>query len=72
MIDKRKLSHELTEAFIGYQHRLDCPFPSATDSHAVIVARYNGDPIFRAKVDSLVAGVMDIVSRHIDAGEDRP
>ena len=64
MIDKRALHDELTEAFIGYQHRLDQPFPSATESPEAIRLKYMNDPIFHAKVASLVSGVMHIVSKH--------
>lgn len=69
MIDKRKLRDELTEAFIGYQHRVDCPFPSTTETEASIIAKYRHDHIFRAKVDGIVVGVLHIVSKHIDQDE---
>ena len=65
MIDKKALADDLTEAFINYQHRLDCPMPSATETKAAIILKYRSDPLFHAKVDSLVAGVMQIVSKHI-------
>lgn len=65
MLDKRKLHDELTEAFINYQHRLDCPFPSATESPEAIRLKYMSDPIFHARVASLVSGVMCILDRHI-------
>lgn len=64
MIDKRALAEELTEAFINYQHRLDCPMPSATETKESIILKYRTDYIFHAKVDSLVSGVMQIVSKH--------
>lgn len=70
MIDMRRLDYELTEAFIGYQHRLDNPFPSSTETEAAVRAKYMNDPVFHAKVRSLVVGVMDIVSRNVAAKEE--
>ena len=64
MIDKRALHDELTEAFIVYQHRLDQPFPSATDTKEAMIQKYMNDPIFHARVASLVSGVMQIVGKH--------
>lgn len=64
MIDKRALADDLTDAFVNYQHRLDCPMPSATETKESIILKYRSNPIFRAKVDSLVAGVLQIVSKH--------
>ena len=61
---KLALSDELTDAFIHYQHRLDCPFPSATETTESIIQKYRTDPIFHAKVMSLVSGVMCIVDKH--------
>lgn len=65
MIDKRALANDLTDAFIDYQHRLDLPMQSTTETKAAIILKYQHDPIFRARVDSLVSGVMSIVSKHI-------
>lgn len=67
--DKRPLYDDLTEAFINYQHRIDHPMPSATETPAVMHLRYNNDPMFRARVMSLTSGVMEIVSKHIDKQE---
>lgn len=64
IFNKRVLADDLTEAFINYQHRLECPMPSATETKEAIILKYRSDPIFHAKVDSLVAGVMQIVSKH--------
>jgi hypothetical protein len=62
---KRALQNELTDVFIVYQYRLEHPFPSPTDTIDQ-VRLYTSDPLFRTKVDSLVSGVMRIVSVHID------
>jgi hypothetical protein len=69
MIDKRALHDELTEMFIVYQHRLDQPFPSDTESPEAIRLKYMNDPIFHSKVASLVSGVMHIVDKYIDSTE---
>lgn len=65
MIDKRALANDLTEAFITYQHRLDFPIPSCSETRDSIIMKYNSDPIFHAKVEALVYGVMQILSKHI-------
>ncbi len=64
MIDKRALVSDLTDAFINYQHRLDCPMPSMTETPAVIQLKYREDPIFHAKVNCLVSSVMHLVGKH--------
>jgi hypothetical protein len=66
MIDKFALSRELTDAFVSYQYRLDFPMPSPEETKLLHIKKYQNDIIFRAKVDSLVSGVMQIVSKHID------
>ena len=63
-MDKRALHDELTDAFMHYQHGLDQPFPSATETHESIIRKYRTDPIFHARVASLVSGVMCIVDKH--------
>ena len=63
-MNKLTLCDELTNAFIHYQHRLDCPFPSATETTESIIQKYRNDPLFHAKVMSLVSGVMCIVQKH--------
>lgn len=65
MIDKKALSDALTEAFIGYQHRLDCPLPTPHETEEMIILKYKTDPIFHTKVRSLVSGVMRIVNKHL-------
>ena len=71
-----KLHRDLTESFIEYQYRLDNPFPElgrsdldagkATYMGQIQQAReperlYMVDRMFRAKVQSMVAGVIRIV-----------
>ena len=63
-MDTRALRDELTDAFIHYQHRLDCPFPSDMETTDGIIQKYRTDHIFHAKVMSLVSGVMCIVDKH--------
>jgi hypothetical protein len=64
MIDKIALQNELTDAFIIYQHRLDCPFQNDMESLEAMRLKYMNDTIFHAKVTSLVCGVMRIISKH--------
>lgn len=71
MIDKKALSDALTVAFIGYQHRLDCPMPIPHETEEMIILKYRTDPLFHAKVESMVSGVMRIVGEHLD-GEPEP
>jgi len=63
-MDKRGLLDELTEAFINYQFRLERPMPSAMETTETRIIEYQSNPIFHNKVDSLVAGVMQIVDKH--------
>lgn len=63
--DKSKLMDELTDAFIDYQHRLDNPFPSHNETEAMKILKYSSDPLFRAKVQMLVGGVMHIVDGYL-------
>lgn len=65
MTDMDSLREELTGAFIGYQYRLDHPFPSNTETPEVRRIKYFNDPVFRCKVESLVSGVIEIVRKHI-------
>ena len=65
VLDKRQLRDELTEAFIMYQHGLDLPFPSITETKAAVILKYQNDPIFHARVESLVSGVMLIIGKHV-------
>ena len=65
-MDKQALREELTDAFIVYQYRLDQPFPSATETREAMILKYRNDPLFHAKVTSMVSGVMYIVSKHLD------
>ncbi len=64
MIDRTALYDDLIDAFINYQFRLDNPFPSPEESRDTIIAKYNTDYIFRAKVQQLASGVMSIVIKH--------
>lgn len=64
-MNKTALFDDLTEAFILYQHRLETPFPSSTESPATLLVRYRNDPLFHARVRSLVSGVMAIVDKHV-------
>ena len=75
MLNLHDLQDRLTDAFIDYQWQLDNPFSSTPNACAIGIRsiklrRYHSDPIFRAKVDSIVVGVTDIVSTWVD-GSDR-
>lgn len=65
MINKRLLQRDLTEAFIVYQHRLENPMPTQNETKDMLERKYLTDTMFHLKVDSLVAGVMQIVHKHI-------
>lgn len=64
MLDKRALVNDLADLFIGYQYRLDNPMPSANETEEDFIAKYRSDHIFNAKVNSLVAAVMDTIHKH--------
>lgn len=65
-LNKRALYDELVDAFIVYQHRLEHPFPTASETKEDIIQRYMNDPLFHARVSSLVSGVMCIIDKHIE------
>ena len=64
--DWTALHDELTDRFIDYQYRLDHPMPSMTETIAVRRAQYMNDPVFRARVASLVTGVIEVVRKHVE------
>lgn len=64
MMDNNALYHDLTEAFIRYQYRLDNPMPAPDETMKLMILKYRSDRIFCAKVKSLVTGVMCIVGKH--------
>ena len=63
MINKQLLIDCLTDGFILYQQNLDEPMPHLSQTEATRIAKYRTDPMFRCRVDSLVSGVMQIVSK---------
>jgi hypothetical protein len=63
-MDMDALRDDLTDAFVNYQYRLDHPFPSETETPESRRQKYFNDPVFHCKVDSLVAGVLQIVGKH--------
>ena len=65
-MNMNNLEDDLKDIFIGYQHRLDQPMPLPDETKEKIRLKYQTDYIFRAKVKSLVAGVMHTVSKHLD------
>ena len=66
VVDRKALHDDLVNAFMEYQYRLDLPFPSPTETKAVIILRYRSDPLFHNKVNNLVTGVMGIVNKHVE------
>lgn len=62
-MDRERLRRELLDRFVEYQYRLDSPMPTPSETQETYVLAYLSDVIFRRKVDSLVAGVMEIVRR---------
>ena len=63
-MDMKALCDDLTEAFINYQWRFDRPMPSPGESQDEKIRRYQTDPVFNAKVKSIVAGVCCIIDKH--------
>lgn len=63
MINKQKLSESLIEHFMLYQYRLENPFPEVREKH-LAYCKYRNDAMFHSKVESLVYGVMALVSLH--------
>jgi hypothetical protein len=61
--DIQRLHDSLTDKFIWYQYRLDCPMPSPDETQAMMQAKYLTDPIFHARVATLVAGVINTVQQ---------
>lgn len=73
-IDLRKLNDDLIEAFASYQFNQDHPMPTDpihrdVSSRPAWLPKYQSDPIFRAKVQSLTAGVMAIVESNLSGQE---
>lgn len=68
-IDLKALHHELVDAFINYQHRLENPMPLSghLETDDAKIHKYQTDLMFRAKIGSIVGHVMSIVVKHIDA-----
>ena len=67
-IDKDALHHDLTEAFIGYQHRLEYPMPAANETAEALRVKYYADRMFHTKVRSLTVAVMHLVDKHTGEG----
>ena len=67
MIDWPALANDLTDAFIQYQYRRDTSMFTPSDTLDMLNGRrkYLIDNMFRLKVDSLVTGVLQIISKHI-------
>jgi len=57
-MDKQGIANDLTTKFCQYQYRLDRPMPSPMESSETYRVAYLSDPVFKAKVDSLVAAIM--------------
>ncbi len=64
MLDRRAIQEDLIVKFSQYQYRIYNPMPSATESSETYRIAYMSDPIFRAKVLSLVAAVMHTLDTH--------
>ena len=58
----QRLQEKLIDAFIVYQHHLDQPMPLPTDTRETMQAKYMRDTVFHARVATLTAGVMHIVT----------
>lgn len=70
MRDMHDLQNALTHAFVRYQWRLDNPMPFVGETEEMRIRQYLGNPIFHAKVDTLTAGVLDIVQTWLGEQDD--
>lgn len=62
-LDWHRLQDDLTDAFISYQWHRENPMPSPRDFEESLEPwrkQYLTDPVFRAKVESLAAGTLNI------------
>ncbi|MCP3672524.1 MAG: hypothetical protein GY814_19245 [Gammaproteobacteria bacterium] len=63
--NRKKLHDELTDGFIRHQIMVDRPsleFPTI----ASMTLHYRTDSMFRARVDVLVSGVMQIIDENLE------
>ncbi len=60
------LYKDLLAGFMQYQYRVENPFPTDQETHETIRDKYLTDPVFKAKVDNLTAGVLQIINNNID------
>ena len=60
----RKISSDLQDGFIFREYQLEHPQLTA-DYTEKAIEKYRSDHYFHHRVDSLVAGVMQIVQKHI-------
>jgi len=64
-IDRDAIADDLIRGFIMYQWRLDNPWPQPDETFETMRLKYRQDAVFHAKVQTMVCGVMDILSKHI-------
>jgi len=67
--DYSELQNKLIDAFIAYQWRLDHPFPQFNENKDTLDQHYLCNPIFKAKVDMLVAGTTHIVRQWVESAD---
>lgn len=66
MIISAALKDDLTNGFIRYQYNLDYPSPAPYTTFDDMSVKYRHDAIFSNKVDSMVAGVLTILNKHVE------
>jgi hypothetical protein len=68
-INKNKIYDKLVNSFIGYQYRLENPFPQPNENYDLMLFKFKSDYIFNAKVKSLACGVMHVIDEEISKQE---
>lgn len=64
VLDRNALQKELTQGFIYFMYHQEHPCLHAPTTKSMI-DMYHNSPVVHAKVQTLVAGVMQIVDKHV-------
>src|SRR6266704_1820690 len=62
-VDMESLRHELTEGFVQREYHAQIN-PLLMDCKEAAIALYRNDPMFHARVQSVVSGVMQIFQKY--------
>ncbi len=67
--NREKLVNELLDGLVIREHQLHYPEMSV-DMYDKAEIRFKTDPMFRSKVEQLVAGIMNLVDKYAEFRED--